>query len=57
MGLGRFAPPFGVGFYTACAIGRVPPEQAMRQVWLYLGTVLLALILVAALPWLSVGFL
>ena len=57
MGLGLFAPPFGVGFYTACAIGRVPPEQAMRQVWRYLGAVLLALVLVAAVPWLSIGFL
>ena len=57
MGIGLFAPPFGVGFYTACAIGRVPPDQAMRSVWLYLGTVLLALILVAAVPWLSIGFL
>ena len=57
MCVGLFAPPFGVGFYTACAIGRVPPEQAMRQVWLYLGAVLLALILVAAVPWLSIGFL
>jgi TRAP-type C4-dicarboxylate transport system permease large subunit len=57
MGIGLFAPPFGVGFYTACAIGRVSPEEAMRGVWIYLGTVLLALILVAAVPWLSIGFL
>jgi tripartite ATP-independent transporter DctM subunit len=57
MGIGLFAPPFGVGFYTACAIGRVPPSEAMRGVWIYLGTVLLALILVAAVPWLSIGFL
>jgi tripartite ATP-independent transporter DctM subunit len=57
MGLGLFAPPFGVGFYTACAIGRVSPEEAMGGVWIYLGTVLLALILVAAVPWLSIGFL
>ena len=26
MGLGLFAPPFGVGFYAACAIGRVAPD-------------------------------
>ncbi|MGB8841498.1 MAG: TRAP transporter large permease subunit [Aliidongia sp.] len=57
MGIGLFAPPFGVGFYAACAIGRVAPDQAMRGVWIYLGTVFLALILVAAVPWLSIGFL
>src|SRR6202044_2213066 len=29
MGIGLFAPPFGLGFYAACAIGRVEPEAAM----------------------------
>ena len=57
MGIGLFAPPFGVGFYAACAIGRVSPDAAMGRVWPYLGALLLALILVAALPWLSIGFL
>src|SRR5487761_2155544 len=37
MGLGLFAPPFGVGFYIACAIGRVPPDEAMGRMWPYLG--------------------
>jgi tripartite ATP-independent transporter DctM subunit len=57
MGLGLFAPPFGVGFYAACAIGRVSPDAAMARVWPYLGALLLALIVVAAVPWLSTGFL
>ena len=57
MGLGLFAPPFGVGFYAACAIGRVSPDIAMSRVWPYLGALLLALIIVAAVPWLSIGFL
>jgi tripartite ATP-independent transporter DctM subunit len=57
MGIGLFAPPFGVGFYAACAIGRVSPDEAMGRVWPYLGALVLALIIVAALPWLSVGFL
>ena len=25
MGIGLFAPPFGVGYYGACAIGRISP--------------------------------
>ncbi len=28
MGIGLFAPPFGVGFYAACAIGQVSPDEA-----------------------------
>jgi tripartite ATP-independent transporter DctM subunit len=57
MGLGLFAPPFGVGFYAACAIGRVNPDRAMPHVWPYLGALFVALIIIAAIPWLSTGFL
>jgi tripartite ATP-independent transporter DctM subunit len=57
MGIGLFAPPFGVGFYAACAVGRVSPDEAMGRVWPYLGALALALIVVAAIPWLSIGFL
>jgi TRAP-type C4-dicarboxylate transport system permease large subunit len=57
MGIGLFAPPFGLGFYAACAIGRVAPEEAIWRVWPYLGAVLAALLIVALIPWLSTGFL
>ncbi len=57
MGLGLFAPPFGVGFYFACAIGGASPDEAMGRVWPYLAALLLAVIAVAAVPWLSTGFL
>jgi TRAP-type C4-dicarboxylate transport system permease large subunit len=57
MGLGLFAPPFGVGFYAACAIGRVDPDRAVAHVWPYLGALFAALIVIAAWPWLSIGFL
>ena len=57
MGLGLFAPPFGVGFYAACAIGRVDPDVAMPHVWPYLGALFVALILIAVFPWISIGFL
>ena len=56
-GSGLFAPPFGVGFYAACAIGRVSPDEAMPRVWRYLAALLVALVIVAAVPWLSIGFL
>ncbi|MGQ0683452.1 TRAP transporter large permease [Bradyrhizobium sp.] len=57
MGLGLFAPPFGVGYYAACAIGRVKPDEGMRPIWGYLFALLIGLILVAAVPWISTGFL
>ncbi len=57
MGTGLFAPPFGVGFYAACAIGRVEPEAAVRRVWPYIGALLVGLALVAAVPWFSTAFL
>ncbi|HLH95096.1 MAG TPA: TRAP transporter large permease subunit [Xanthobacteraceae bacterium] len=57
MGIGLFAPPLGLGFYAACAIGRTEPEAAMSRVWPYLAAVLAALVIVALIPWLSIGFL
>jgi tripartite ATP-independent transporter DctM subunit len=57
MGIGLFAPPFGVGYYAACAIGRVSPDRAMRYIWPYLAAVLAGLLLVAVIPWISTGFL
>ena len=57
MGIGLFAPPFGVGFFTACAIGNVDPDEAVSSVWPYLAALLVGTIGVAAVPWLSIGFL
>ncbi|MCO5396736.1 TRAP transporter large permease subunit [Ralstonia soli] len=57
MGLGLFAPPFGVGYYTACAIGNVDPEEGMRPIWGYMLSLLIGLTVVAAVPWLSTVFI
>jgi len=57
MGIGLFAPPFGVGFFSACAIGRVNPDDAVWRIWPFLAALVAALAVVAAVPWLSVGFL
>ena len=57
MGLGLFAPPFGVGFYAACAIGRVSPDVAMPRVWPHMAALFAALLLLVFVPWFSVGFL
>ena len=57
MGLGLFAPPLGVGYYAACAIGRVSPDAGIRPIIGYLVALLAGTALVAAVPWLSTGFL
>jgi tripartite ATP-independent transporter DctM subunit len=50
MGIGLFAPPLGVGLYTACAVGQVPVERAAIPILKYLAIVLLALLLIAFVP-------
>jgi tripartite ATP-independent transporter DctM subunit len=57
MGLGLFAPPLGVGYYAACAIGRINPDRGIRPIGAYMLALLIGTIVVAAVPWLSVGFL
>jgi TRAP-type C4-dicarboxylate transport system permease large subunit len=57
MGVGLFAPPFGLGYYAACTIGRVSPDAALLRIWPYLGVLVLGLLLIAAIPWISIGFL
>jgi tripartite ATP-independent transporter DctM subunit len=57
MGIGLFSPPFGVGFYQSVLIGRSSTDQAIGRMFPYLASVAFALVLVAAIPWLSTGFL
>jgi len=57
MGISLFAPPFGVGYYAACAIGRVEPAEGMRPIWGYMLALVIGTIVVAAVPWISIGFL
>jgi tripartite ATP-independent transporter DctM subunit len=57
MGVGLFAPPFGVGYYAACAIGRVDPAEGIKPIWGYMLALLVGLVIVAIFPWISIGFL
>lgn len=57
MGIGLFAPPFGVGYYGACAVSKVDPDEGIRHIWGYMAALLAGLVLVAAIPWFSTGFL
>jgi tripartite ATP-independent transporter DctM subunit len=57
MGIGLFAPPFGVGYYAACAVGRVQPDEGIRPIIGYLVALVVGLVVVACVPWISIGFL
>ncbi len=57
MGMGLFAPPLGVGYYTACAIGRVNPDDGIRPIVGYMVALFIGIVVVAAVPWISIGFL
>ncbi|SFP77494.1 TRAP transporter, DctM subunit [Bradyrhizobium sp. Ghvi] len=57
MGIGLFAPPFGVGYYAACAISRINPDEGMKPIVGYMVALLIGTLIVAAVPWLSIGFL
>jgi len=57
MGIGLFSPPFGVGYYGACAVSKINPDEGIKHIWAYVAALLVGLVIVAALPWLSTGFL
>jgi tripartite ATP-independent transporter DctM subunit len=57
MGVGLFSPPVGIGFFAASAIGKSNPEQVVKPLIPYLVALLIGLLLVAYVPWISLGFL
>lgn len=57
MGIGLFAPPFGVGYYAACAISRINPDVGMRPIAGYIAALLVGLAAIILVPWFSIGFL
>ena len=57
MNIGLMMPPIGVGFYIACRIGNVSPDEAMGAIWPYLVALIVGLIIVAAVPAISTGLL
>ncbi|OBR46307.1 ABC transporter permease [Paraburkholderia tropica] len=57
LSIGLFAPPFGVGFYSACAIGGVNPQKAIKDIIVYMGVFACSVVLIAFVPWFSTGFL
>jgi tripartite ATP-independent transporter DctM subunit len=57
MNIGLMTPPIGIGFYLACKIGNVSPDEALGAIWPYLLALFAGLIVIAAVPWFSTAFL
>lgn len=55
MGIGLFSPPFGVGFYQTCLISGASSDEALLRIWPYMATLLAALVLIASIPWITLG--
>jgi hypothetical protein len=54
MGVGAILPPAGVGFYVACAIIGTDIETASSAMLPYLAVLVIALLIVAFVPWFTV---
>lgn len=50
MGLGTFAPPIGVGFYTACGTVNAPLQETARRLRWYWLVIFAGLLVLAAVP-------
>ena len=57
MAIGFFSPPVGVGFYQTCLIGKASSDELLGPIVPYMVALVIALVVVAAVPWLSTGFL
>ncbi len=57
MNIGLMAPPIGIGFYLACKIGNVSPDEAFGAIWPYIFALLIGLIVIALVPAISIGML
>ncbi|WP_158924458.1 TRAP transporter large permease subunit [Acidisphaera sp. S103] len=57
MSIGLFSPPLGVGYYGACAVGKCDPDTAALAVLPYIVALLASVVIIAAFPWISTGFL
>jgi tripartite ATP-independent transporter DctM subunit len=57
MNIGLFTPPIGIGFYIACSIGKVEPDEAIKAVWIYLLALIAGLLVIALVPAISIAYL
>ena len=57
MNIGLMMPPIGIGFFIACRIGEVGPDQAMGAIWPYILALLVGLGFITFIPQISTAVL
>ena len=55
--LGLFAPLFEIGYCAAWASGRFVPDAGIRPITDHMAELFIGLVIVAAMPWISIDFL
>lgn len=50
MGLGAFLPPFGIAYYTTCAVVGVAPHRALRTSAVYSAVLVIAIVVIILVP-------
>lgn len=55
VGVGLFLPPAGIGFITACSVGKVSIPEVTRHYALFVASLVVGLALLVFFPWLSVA--
>lgn len=55
VGVGLFLPPAGIGFITACSVGKVSIPDVARKYVLFVTSLVVGIILLVFFPWLSVA--
>jgi len=53
LGIGLLTPPVGATLFVGCAVGRVPMEAVVRQLWPFYGVMFIVLMLVTYVPAIS----
>lgn len=53
LGLGLCTPPVGACLFLGCAVGKVPIERAVKTIWPFYATILIALMLTTFIPEIS----
>lgn len=55
VGVGLFLPPAGIGFITACSVGKVSVPEVSRRYGAFIASLVVGIVIIVFFPWLSVA--
>jgi C4-dicarboxylate transporter DctM subunit len=55
LAIGFVTPPLGANLFMAAQVGQVPFDQIARRIFPWVGAMIVALLIIAFVPWLSLG--